>query len=370
MIGWLLKNICRRFPLVVQCHLSFNISIFRMPIANSVVCIVACAFILSGCSRENVQGVAGVRGSSDSSPFDSTWTDPGSHMRLGLDAQDPLRLVHNSMDEVTALPAHTKLAELGNGMTGKVALVNMSDGRQAALKCSWKRGHALLRGYGHLLDTSKSKYFPKPYGYYKIRNAGDCLFMEVTGPTLDQMRKVSSALIWPAETIASIGLQLMRAVRRMHEEFEIAHRDANPANIVVARETPPGSTLPTKAMLIDFDFGLSIHAEELKIQDVRQTLVSLRYLYDQDSAYWAVNPTTGICTTHQQTYEKCHPGPEALCKAITYACDPSLKKIDYSIVQEHLLNMLKESGHTDKDEIIWPNTLAKLIRANLHTPSF
>jgi serine/threonine protein kinase len=328
----------------------------------------------------------------DAVTITSARTSPGTSHGVVTCPQEDLFPIHNSMDPVDELPSHRILAELGTGMSGKVWWVEMGNGQKAALKCSWRKGHPLLRGYGHLLDTMVSKYFPKPFGYYKRNGTGDCVFMEVTGPTLAQMRKATGTITWLPETIASMGIQLLHGLYRMHTEFEIAHRDLNPSNLAVALETPVGSLLPTKAMLIDLDFGMSIHARELRYQDLRQLLVSLRFLFDEDGLYWAINPTLGVCSSDQKRYDYCIPEEEdgavreatetaptkhvldPLCRAIVYACTyqpaPGNDNIDYKRVENLLMEMLSASGHEYTDEIIWTDDIAHLILQNLHTPMF
>jgi serine/threonine protein kinase len=270
---------------------------------------------------------------------------------------------HDSVSAVSSLPDHSIVKKLGSGMSGSVDLVRLDNGFEAALKCSSHPGHPLLRGYGHMLDTQGSEYFARVYGYYKLRNSGDCVFMELTGLTLAQLRKASGSEIWPSATIASIGLQLLRGFYEMHEKFNIGHRDANPSNLVVAK-TLTKYTAPHRAMIIDFDFSQSIHANELKVFDIRQLLVSLRYLYDGDATkFWNINPSTGGCSGHHNI-ASCTPGPVSLCAAIQYACRMGInEKVNYKHIEKMLTGLLGSSQ--DKDTIIWPNGLWERIAENL-----
>jgi hypothetical protein len=269
-------------------------------------------------------------------------------------------VTHNSMDEVDALPPHTVVSELGDGMTGHVELVRLENGFEVARKCSYRKGRPLLRGYGHMLSTQASRHFPRVYGYYKVKSSGDCVFMEVTGPTLAQLRRASGDMKWPEATIGSIGVQLLQGFERMHEEFEVGHGDANPSNLVVSRYTPSDGHFPTTAMVIDFDFSQSIHTHAQKISDIRQLMVSLRYLYDGDSeSFWTVHLTDGRCRSSHK-YESCVPGPDPLCRALEYACYLQDEEvIDHKYLHNLLASMLE--GDSDGEVIVWPKTLSGVI---------
>jgi hypothetical protein len=272
---------------------------------------------------------------------------------------------HKSLEEVDRLPVHGVVKKLGSGMSGQVKLVRLDNGFEAALKCSNYPGYSLLRGFGHMLEVQRSKYFPRAYGYYKLKNGGDCVFMEATGPDLAQLRNATGSAIWPQQTIASIGLQLLRAFKKMHEEFRVAHRDANPRNIAISRTAPSGALLPIKAMLIDFDFSQSLYANQYKVYDIRQLLVSLRYLHDGDDNFWLVNTTTGACgRAHNR--QDCAPGPVPLCEAMQYACSLGDRdKVDYNYFQSQLERMLNATDCPDLDQIIWTDDIANEIVKNL-----
>jgi tRNA A-37 threonylcarbamoyl transferase component Bud32 len=300
---------------------------------------------------------------------DAMLRGPSGH--LSPDVRKASSLVINSLDPVDQPPHDESVADLGRGMTGSVRLVRMADKTLAALKCSHMNGHPLLRGYGPLLDTRDSEYFPDALGYYKLRHGGDCVYMEVTGPTLKELRDVSMSMQWPQETLASIGLQLLRAVRRMHTEFGYGHRDLNPSNLAVSRYIPSVGQLPTRAMLIDFDFAQVIRSRHLVLQDVRAILVSLRYLHNGDGHYWAIDPTLGTCRTAQKSLTQCMAnavGIQALCEAIVSACSDNHPESDeefYDATKHALENLL--TVLTDTDEIIWPGELSKLITRNMKT---
>lgn len=217
-----------------------------------------------------------------------------------------------------------------------------------------------MRGYVLMLDSQGSPNVPKVFDYFKLQNRGDCVFMEVTGPTLKQLRDASSE-IWPPETLGSIGLQLLRTMKRLHDEFQVAHRDANPSNLAVGR-AGEGEIISSKAMLIDFDFGATLYADDLRVNDIRQLLVSIRHLYDSSNNFWAVNPSTGVCHPWH-TMKKCIPAPRELCEAIVYAC--TNKEVDYNHVDNLLLAIVTGAGYEYQNKIIWTEAIASEIKGRL-----
>lgn len=342
---------------------------------TNIVVVIAISASLYACkASEPAPSHARIGGSESAMPHPML-AGPSGHL-LRPDVRKASTLVINSLDPVDHPPHDETVADLGRGMSGSVRLVRMADNTLAALKCSHMKGHPLLRGYGPLLDTKDSEYFPDAMGYYKIRQGGDCVYMEVTGPTLKELRDASMSMQWPQETLASIGLQLLRAVRRMHTEFGYGHRDLNPSNLAVSRCIPSAGQLPIRAMLIDFDFAQVIRSRHLVLQDVRAILVSLRYLHNGDGNYWAIDPTLGTCRTAQKSRTHCMAnavGIEALCEALVSACSDTHPESDeefYDAAQHALENLLSVPGDnalTDTDEIIWPEGLAKMITRNMRT---
>lgn len=273
------------------------------------------------------------------------------------EARTPVR---DRLAEVPRLPPYTVLNNLGGGMTGWVKLVRLPDEREVALKCSYMKGHPLIGGFVHMLDAQASIHVPRLYDYYKVHDSGDCVFMEVTGPSWRQLRKATTGS-WPTPTIASIGLQMIKTIRRFHNEFDISHRDTNPDNLVIGR-AGPGESLSSKAMFIDFDFGSSLFAIEMRKADVTQILVSLRYLFDESGDFWQVSVATGQCVPFP-SLNRCSPAPKELCEALMNACTST--SVEYDYIESMLLTIITNAGLSYEGDIIWTPEIVNMLKGNL-----
>jgi len=289
----------------------------------------------------------------------------GSAPVLPVCTIDPLGV----LSEIPDSPSFEVLGELGKGQTGTVLSVQLSNGDKAALKCACVSGRFLLNDYGALLDLQPTNFVPQVWGYYKRRGKGDCYFMSLLGPSLRTIRQKTTPRLWPARTIATLGLLMLSAIEAFAtpDNGYILHGDAFAGNLVVGPSS--NSTLSTDLYFIDFDLSKRKYIPSDFYSEVRQVLYTLRFLVhgDESSQFFQI-------VDHRSCHDKyavdCPPAYPQLCEAIAYACafngvsgkrdDDSAQEIDLGKIRTLLRSML-DSGQDD-GHIFWPQWIKEKMK--------
>jgi hypothetical protein len=181
-----------------------------------------------------------------------------------------------------------------------------------------------------------------------------CISMERVGINLQSLR-MSNRGQWPSETLGSIGVALIDAVDKLHNNYHVIHKDLHLGNVCLG-----DNQTSDKLYIIDFgemkelQTDIAGTTEFYKLEEVRQVVLSIRFLFDGDDRYYV---------TKRYTYKKddaCKPQvPSALCDALEYVFTlPSdSPDLDYQIVRKKFVEL---AGGNDSNKILWKEFHAKI----------
>jgi len=192
---------------------------------------------------------------------------------------------------------------------------------------------------------------PKPIEYFLKR--GDpqlpCIAMERVGSNLQTLRS-NYAGIWPHETLGSIGIQLISMVDKLHNDYNLLHKDLHLGNVCLGDDT----LLSDHLFLIDLGDMTPVEttikgtADFFRLDEVRQAVLSIRYLFDGDSKFY-------VSKRYQYDRDDAcsNDVPKPLCDALEYVYSIPIdtSEIDY----EYVKNVMREmAGPNSQDaKINW-----------------
>jgi hypothetical protein len=228
------------------------------------------------------------------------------------------------------------------GGNGKVHVVQLDKDNHAVVKCGPAHmKEAYNKEFKMMKAVESAAWSPKPMEFFMNKDS-PCIVMDLLGKDLAKVRS-NSKRIWPIELIASIGIQLIDAMGELHFTHNLVHNDLHAGNIALR--------LPAQDQLVVFDYGDMVPAvpSALIASELRQVMLTLRYLLDGDRKYYV---------TKRYKYnmeELCENIPEELCNVIDYAysLDKEATQEDYREIRLSLEKMLAEKSLTYEGKIMW-----------------
>ncbi len=173
--------------------------------------------------------------------------------------------------------------------------------------------------------------------------------MEKVGINLESLRMAKPGY-WPPVTLGTIGVSLLGAIRILHNDYHVVHRDLHAGNVCLADET---ARLSSKLFIIDLGDMIPLQTDErananfYQLDEVRQAVLTIRYLLDGDTKYYVTkryvyDPHT-ICQRNV---------PSSLCDALRYifelSDESSVVEYDFLIAK---MRELADGQYTDG--IVW-----------------
>ena len=117
------------------------------------------------------------------------------------------------------------------------------------------------------------------------RGAGDrrlfqCYSMRVLGRSLREIREKSGKQ-FDLPTLASIGLEMVRILKSLHNDFGLYHTDVHAANWLVRIDDP------TKLALIDYGYMVPLSGDPSdRIKELQEMIITLRWYTDLNDAWY------------------------------------------------------------------------------------
>ena len=220
------------------------------------------------------------------------------------------------------------------------------------LKCH-KDGpdEAFVRESQKLNDLKGSGVVPVPWESFKpiLGPQKPCIAMEKVGINLESLRMAKPGY-WPPVTLGSIGVSLLGALRVLHNEYHVVHRDLHAGNVCLADET---ASLSSKLFIIDLGDMIPLQSDDrasanfYQMDEVRQAVLTIRYLLDGDTKYYVTkryvyDPHT-ICQGNV---------PSSLCDALRYIFE--LLEGEAVVDYDFLITKMRElAAGQYTDGIVW-----------------
>lgn len=234
-------------------------------------------------------------------------------------------------------------ARLDRGGNGEVHIVSLN-GVEVVKKCG---PVTMVEQYTNEYSTMEllrvEPWAVEPFEFF-VSAGRPCILMELLGDDLAKIRSSNSS-VWPIETVVSIGISLIDALKELHFRFGLAHTDLHSGNIAVRKND--------SSKLVIFDYGDMVSVgghNSLRSADLIQAILSLRYYWDGDRKYYVAK---------RYSYNKeelCEGIPESLCDVIDYVYKRRKGKFgisDYDRVRSMLVGILDDGGFEWDGGIIW-----------------
>ena len=178
-----------------------------------------------------------------------------------------------------------------------------------------------------------------------------CLVMRHLGASLEQFRDSRVSQIWTWPTVASIGLILVNAVEEFHSRG-FAHSDLHSGNVLFQS---PGDI----SRITPIDVGSMVRLDEdpkrgpmdCILDDLKQIIVSLRFLVDGDRQFFAAKRFD----FRSMSTAAIAGAPEPYAEALVYLYSiKSMEEIDYERIK-HLLRAIIRTGDREfaGNAILW-----------------
>ena len=240
---------------------------------------------------------------------------------------------------------------------------NCHNNRRVILKCL-KDGQSELSQseIQMMVLLSESEFVPKVLELFNIspNPQQPCVAMEKVGINLESLRLYQGGY-WPAVTLGTIGVSLLQAVRRFHNDYHVVHRDLHAGNVCLGNQ-PAG--LSSKLFIIDLGDMIPLSSDErssanyYRVDEVRQAVLTIRYLLDGDSKYYvtkryAYDPIE-ICRDPKV--------PAPLCDALRYIFEISDESpsVDYDfLISKMKLLFAGERSDIQEGLIVWGPYIAE-----------
>lgn len=240
------------------------------------------------------------------------------------------------------------VAQIGRGDFGVVHEAVTDTGDRVAIKCGPRaRRGAFSEEFECMKHLQSAEWSVKPF---KIFDHGDdvCIAMELLGQDLESRRK-SSAYGWPMETIASIGVSLVVALKELHFKYGFVHVDLHIGNMA----TRAGND--GQLVILDYGRAMVSDARYMRSVDLRRVLIALVFFWTGD---------VDLYTNLYQDYDKFRPAlaqvaPAELVDVVDFLVwarsnQTPLTPDDYDIVKEALEEIvLRETGQAHDGNIVW-----------------
>lgn len=223
---------------------------------------------------------------------------------------------------------------LDQGGNGKVHISHIGE-REIVVKCGpSKRMERYREEFGLMEQLRGESWAIQPIEFF-VQGDSPCIVMESLNRDFGDVRRHTEH-VWPLETVASIGLGLVEALKTLHFRHHLFHKDMHSGNIGTRKSDP------SQLVIFDYgDMGPITHPAEPS-GDLRQALLSLRYYWDGNRKFYVAK---------RYSYDKaevCAGIPPSLCHAIdfAYTLKPKAATPDhYDELRAMLRRVLAETGH-------------------------
>jgi predicted unusual protein kinase regulating ubiquinone biosynthesis (AarF/ABC1/UbiB family) len=173
------------------------------------------------------------------------------------------------------------------------------------------------------------------------RSADVCIVMRRLGMSLEAHRDARLGETWSWPTVASVGLILLEAVKEFHTGG-LAHTDLHVGNVLYV--SPDDNTHITP-----IDVGSMALLEDtakqtvvgLVSEDLKQVLMSMRFLIDGNRAYFAEKRFDYVTKGR----EALSGAPDEFRQAMAYVYSiRKMEEVDYARIQALLLGIIRAAG--------------------------
>lgn len=231
------------------------------------------------------------------------------------------------------------------------------------LKCASRdQAELISREFDLMNSLSSASWIPQIYEFFERVGGGSrepCIAMELLGSDLEKLRLAyTEGLQWSWVTLGSIGARMAETVASLHTDFGMTHTDLHAGNWMLTRSVT-NSLSPTLKM-IDFGDTRSLAANPDTAafwvrEEVRQIIISIRYLYDGDFKFYVWKRYVF------NEAEICAGVPAILCDALKYVNDLAEgEPIDYMRIRTYMTTLVEEHGGNYTGQIIWEPVLTAL----------
>lgn len=213
-----------------------------------------------------------------------------------------------------------------------------------ALKCMKQGGEKEpvdLAGqltYMHELELGGATWSVRGYEVFDAPDTGaKCLSMELLGTSLRKKRE-SNGKPFTLTYLATIGIQMIDVLDDMHNRFQFYHSDVHAGNWVFRTDD--------QLALIDYGYMRKLDKNSLdRISELKEMVMSLRWLIDMDNTYYAPKHTPPEKTMDDICPESIVPKQLRDIVEYTYALNANSAD-PYSIIRRKFEEILSHEGHT------------------------
>ena len=214
-------------------------------------------------------------------------------------------------------------------------------GKQVVVKCA-RKGGMTLEYYDEqkkLSEMIMESWAPRLIEYFVSGPTKlPCIVQERLGSDLGRIRDelFPAKTKLPLETLGSLGVLMVDAIRQLHTKYGYNHRDLHAGNWMVSS---------TREQLKLIDFGDAKPYDSAYAQtDLREVAMTIRFMYDGDHRYYSWK--------HSGFNKKstCERIPVRVCDALLH----SESAVEYEDLRNIFMDMIFKAGKSFTGEIIWP----------------
>jgi hypothetical protein len=210
-----------------------------------------------------------------------------------------------------------------------------------------EREYALMQNQLHGVS-----WIPETFELFPVSKRVFCYSMEELGMSLRHMRLAhDQGQVWPWITLGTIGAHTLELVKKMHTEKGIFKSRLRTKSWFLPHIPRGEIALPTFLKMIDFGEARKVshpRAPAKILEEVRQQVISLRYLLDGDDKFYSWK------NYDYKEEEICADVPEVYCDAIKYLKSLNQREeIDYDSLIGMMVQIVRENGGVYTGAIDW-----------------
>ena len=249
---------------------------------------------------------------------------------------------------------HKVCRKLVSGANGKILSVvsfgfgeteKGCDSERLILKCS-RMGteRDILNEVRTMEKLSETSWVPKIYESFQVSPNMYCFAMDELGIDLQTLRDKSPVgQQWSWLTLGRIGVRAFEILKSMHIEYGIINTRLRSGHWVLDQS---GSRLN----IVDFGYAQPIstpRAPALLLEEVRQLVISLRYLWDGDVKFYMWKFAEKLSES-----SICAGTPDMYCETFRYVCRLRVgEPIDNDLLINNLTQLVEEHGGVNTDSL-------------------
>lgn len=268
--------------------------------------------------------------------------------------------------ERIASPAHTYevCQQVSVGGAGTVYLVDLAHGGGACehggsliIKCGPSDSKDLYRDeFMKMSRMSSETWVPRAHGHFIQQGGpgGPCIVMERLGMDLQKLRESMGDSKLTTGALGTLGARMVEIVCSLHNKYGLVHSDLHAANWMLELSTGKPST---NIKMIDYGdmkplaSDRSNTAQGYAIEEIRQVVITLRYLFDRDLKYYVWK------RYNYSESEICAGVPSELCEALRYVNGlqegENQPPVDYDRLKSLLEAMAANGGIHYSGKVEW-----------------